>query len=220
VARPLFTDAELETIRQAVSEAERATAGEIVPFVVQRSGRYEFAVWRGAALGALLAALGGLSVAATYSGWGLSWLYAAEGLLALVFVGAVVGGGLVAFVPALRRALAGAARLDENVGRRAAAAFLEEEVFNTRDRTGILLFVSLLEHRILVVGDAGINQKVGQEEWAEVVARIRRGIREKTLAAGLVDAVGLCGALLHRRGVEIRPDDTDELADGVRIRPE
>ena len=40
----------------------------------------------------------------------------------------------------------------------AMAAFVEEEVFSTRDRTGILLFLSLFEHRVVVLGDSGINQ--------------------------------------------------------------
>lgn len=220
MARALFTDEELERIRQGVDAAERATSGEIVPFVVARSARYEVAVWRGAGLGAALATALGLGVAATYDGWGLGWLYAAEGLAAVILVGGLAGAALVAMVPALRRAFAGPARLDAEAARRAAVAFLEEEVFATRDRTGILLFVSLFEHRILVLGDAGINKAVRQEEWAEVVARIRRGIRERSLADGLVDALGLCGELLHRRGVGLRDDDADELDDSVRVRGE
>ena len=96
--------------------------------------------------------------------------------------------------------------------------FVEEEVFDTRDRTGILLFVSLFEHRIEVVGDSGINDKVEPAEWVEVVDLVRAGIRRQSLADGLVQAVERCGDLLHRRGVEVRPDDTDELADDVRVR--
>jgi putative membrane protein len=97
---------------------------------------------------------------------------------------------------------------------------VDEEVFDTRDRTGILLFVSLFEHRIEVVGDAGINAKVEPEEWAEVVDQIRRGVRSGDLAGGMVEAIGTCGALLHRSGVALRPDDTDELSDGIRVRDE
>lgn len=218
--RPLFSDDEQERIRQAVATAERATAGEIVPYVVERSARYEVALWRGAALGAVLATVGGLVAASAYGGWGLGWLYAAEGMAALILLGGVVGQALVGLVPALRRRLAGRERLDVETARRAAVAYLDEEVFATRDRTGILLFVSLFEHRILVLGDAGINKVVRPEEWAEVVARIRRGIVEKTLADGLVDAVGLCGELLHRRGVGLRDDDQDELPNEVRVRGE
>ena len=216
---PLFTDAEREQIRQAVAEAETRTAGEIVPFVVRRSGEYEVATWRAASGGALAAVTLALAVAWGYDGWGWGWLYSSWAL-ALVMVGGGVAGALASLAPPVRRALAGAARLDERVHRRAALAFLEEEVFDTRDRTGILLFVSLFEHRIEVVGDAGINAKVEQAEWDEVVGLIRDGVRGQTLAAGLVRAVERCGDLLHRRGVAVRPDDADELSDDVRVRDE
>ena len=217
---PLFTDAELDQIRQAVAEAETQTAGEIVPYVVGRSGTYQVAVWRAASAGAVLAGAVALAVAWLYDGWGLGWLYSAWAMALVMTLGGAVGAALAATVDPLRRALAGAARLDERVHRRAAEAFLDEEVFDTRDRTGILLFVSLFEHRIEVVGDAGIDAKVEPGEWDEVVDLVRRGIRNGDLAGGLVEAIGKCGALLHRSGVAVRPDDTDELSDRVRVRDE
>ena len=81
----------------------------------------------------------------------------------------------------------GSGLIEETVHRRAAQAS-HEEVFATRDRTGILLFVSLFEHRIEVVGDKGINDKVQQEEWGEVVDLLRAGVRRGDLAGGLVAA--------------------------------
>jgi putative membrane protein len=50
----------------------------------------------------------------------------------------------------------------------------------------------------------------------EVVRRIRKGIKNDNLTEGMVDAIGMCGDLLERSGVEIRPDDTNELTDRVR----
>lgn len=218
--RPLLTDAERDRIRAAVAAAETRTAGEIVPYVVRRSDTYQVAVWRAAAIAAILAAVLALALAWWYDGWGLGWLYSAWAM-ALVMTGGGALGAVVASVSDhVRRALAGADRLDEHVHRRAAVAFVDEEVFDTRDRTGILLFVSLFEHRIEVVGDAGINAKVEQTEWAEVVDLIRSGIVSGDLAGGLCHAVERCGDLLHRRGVAVRSDDTDELDDRVRVRDE
>lgn len=216
-ARPLFTDAERERIRDAVAQAELRTAGEIVPYVVRRSGDYDVATWRGASFLALVAGITMLSIAWLYQGWGWSWLYSAWAVGLAMAAGGVIGA-LLSLVEPLRRWLAGAVHLDTQVHRRSAVAFIEEEVFDTRDRTGILLFVSLFEHRIEVVGDAGINAKVEPGEWDEVVDLIRDGIRTRTLADGLVQAVDRCGELLHRSGVEVRHDDTDELPDDVRVR--
>lgn len=216
-ARPLFTDAERDQIRQAVSEAETRTAGEIVPYVVRQSGQYDVAVWRAASLAALFAGIVFLGVAWWYDGWSWTWLFSSWAL-ALAMTGGGVVGALATLLDPVRRLFASAALMDETVHRRAAVAFIEEEVFDTRDRTGILLFVSLFEHRIEVVGDVGINAKVEPSEWVEVVDLIREGVKGRTLAAGLVDAIERCGDLLHRRGVVIRPDDTDELSDEVRVR--
>jgi len=217
--RALFPDSDQDRIRAAVARAEEATSGEIVPYIVERSGRYEAALWRGAGIGALAAAAVGLAAGAAYDGWGLNWLYAAEGMLALVILGALAGA-LLALAPPARRVLAGRRRLDYNVARRAAQAFVEEEVFDTRDRTGILLFASLFEHRLVVIGDSGVNAKVEQGEWEEVIALVRDGIRRGAPTDGLVAAIDKCGELLHRRGVALRDDDSDELSDEVRLRRE
>ena len=217
MATPVFTDAERERLRVAVAEAETRTAGEIVPYVVARSGRYEVAVWRAASLFALLAAGIALAVAQAYDGWGLGWLYTGWATAGVAIAGGILGALLTVFDP-VRRAFAGVARMAQRVHRRATLAFVEEEVFDTRDRTGILLFVSLFEHRIEVLGDAGINAKVQQEEWFEVVDLIRDGILAGDLASGLEAAIERCGDLLHRRGVALREDDTDELSDEVRVR--
>jgi len=207
---------DLDRIRDAVGRAEERTAGEIVPMVVPRSDDYEEAVWRGAGAAILLTLLAVLLVLRFYEGWGLGWLFAPWGVALSVLAAGTVGALLARSVYPLQRLLAGGERLDETVHRRALQAFVEEEVFDTRDRTGILLFVSLREHRIEVLGDTGINQQVEPDDWAEVVARIRRGIKNDNLTDGLVEAIEMCGDLLERKGVNIRPDDENELTDTVR----
>ncbi|WP_103028769.1 TPM domain-containing protein [Salinibacter altiplanensis] len=205
-----------DRIRDAVGRAEERTAGEIVPVVVPRSDDYEVAVWRGIGAAMLFVLTGVLLTLQFYDGWGLGWLFAPWGVALSVLVAGTTGGLLARYVYPLQRVLAGSDRLDETVHRRALQAFIEEEVFDTRDRTGILVFVSLREHRIEVLGDTGINQQVEPGDWAEVVARIQRGIQNDNLTNGLVEAVEMCGDLLERRGVDIRPEDENELTDSVR----
>jgi putative membrane protein len=125
-------------------------------------------------------------------------------------------GWLVAQVPAVRRALAGQAVMELRVRRRAGVAFLGEEVFATRDRTGILLFLSLFEHRVVVLGDAGINARVEQAEWEGIVQTVVEGIHAGRPGPAVAAAVRECGALLARHGVVCRVDDTDELGNVLR----
>ena len=94
---------------------------------------------------------------------------------------------------------------------------MDEEVFDTRERTGILIFVSLFERRVEVVGDSGINARVDPDDWVHVVEDILVGVRKGQMAEGFVKAINRCGALLEEKGVEIREDDSNELSDSVRF---
>jgi putative membrane protein len=207
-AEHLFSAEERERIGAAVKAAEQRTAGEIVPFVVAQCDEYEEATWRGGAVAALLVFAAFLCLRA------FTDLWLPLGLGAMGAGVALVGGAgmlLARWVPALRRLLAGEELMDRRVTQRALQAFVEEEVFATRERTGILIFLSLLEREVRVLGDAGINARVAPEEWEGVVRRIVEGMRQGQPAEGLIEAIAQCGVLLERCGVQRRADDADEL---------
>ncbi len=210
----VFSPEDLRRIEDAVREAETRTSGEIVPFVVERSDAYSSATWRASTIGALAAALAAAAPFHAIEVWGVP--------LSLWIAGPTVLGAGIGFLaaevaPALKRALIPRSVLAERVHERAAQAFLSEEVFATRERTGVLLFLSLFERRALVYGDKGIAAKVRQDEWDGIVDRLVRGMRAGGAGESLVAAIGDCSRLLERHGVEVRPDDRDELADGLRI---
>ncbi len=209
----VFTGSDREAIRAAVAAAEELSGGEVVPYAVGRCGDYRAACWVGATLAAALVA--GVSALAHDLGgfWGgsaLAWVALPAPL------GAFAGYGLVAAWPGLRRRLTPAAAIDDRVEMRAAAAFLEAEVFATRDRTGVLIFLALFEHRVVVLADSGIAAKVVPGEWKAISDRLAAGIREGRAAAALIEAIEACGRLLAERRVERRPDDVSELSDWLR----
>lgn len=204
---------DLEAIRAAVAEAEQKTSGEIVPYYVEESDAYPGALWKGTALGAFAGAILAEGVYFLGDFWG--------GLLPLwIALPAAAGGALgfllTAYVPAVKRWMAGDALLDLRTRQRAEMAFLEQEVFRTRDRTGILLFLSLFEHRVIVLGDSGINQKVEPGQWDGIVRTVVDGIRDGRPGEALASGIRQCGELLERHGVAIRPDDRDELPNELR----
>ena len=206
---------DLEAIRAAVAEAEQKTSGEIVPYFVEESDAYPSALWKGTALGAFAGALVAEGIYFLGNFWG--------GLIPLwIALPAAAGGGLgfllTAYVPAVKRWMAGDNLLDLRTRQRAEMAFLEEEVFHTRQRTGILLFLSLFEHRVVVIGDSGINQKVEQKQWDGVVQTVVHGIRDGRPGEALASGIRQCGELLERYGVAIQPDDFDELSNELRRR--
>jgi len=205
--------ADLEAIRAAVAEAEQKTSGEIVPYLVEESDGYPSALWKGTALGAFAGALVAEAIYFLGNFWG--------GMIPLwialpASAGGAVGFLLAAYVPAVKRWMAGDGLLDLRTRQRAEMAFLEEEVFRTRDRTGILLFLSVFEHRVVVIGDSGINQQVEQGQWDGIVKSVAAGIRAGRSGEALVEGIRQCGELLERHGVAIQPDDRDELSNELR----
>ncbi len=209
----MFSQSDRDRIAAAVRDAEAKTSGEIVPYIVERSDAYEDAEWRGAALGAILTFCV-LTIVRHYTGLWIPLDVPSIGLATLAV--AAISFLAVKYVPWLKVRFAGKHLIDHRVGQRAAEAFITEEVFLTSERTGILIFVSLLEHRVLVVGDSGIHAKVQQSDWHDVVRRVLQGIGDGHLTDGLVDAIGQCGALLAAHGVQRRADDRDELKDSLR----
>jgi putative membrane protein len=196
-----------------VREAEERTAGEIVPYVVERSDEYPTAAWKGAALGAFLGPILALALHRWSDLWGLPlgyWMTLPAPL------GGAIGYLLANFLDPVKRWLVGEEILESRARRRAAVAFLDQEVFRTRDRTGILLFLSLFEHRVVLLADAGIDKKVEEERWEAITSRLAAGIREGRPGPALLEGIRACGELLERHGVERPADDRDELSNELQ----
>lgn len=212
-----FTDNDRERIASAVKEAELATSGEIVPVIVQSSSDYPESHFK-----ALLAGMAiGLLIFEGYllllAGWnGGMWSSMVGAPLAAALGG--IGGMMASmYIPSIQRRFVGGSRMDTAVHDRAMKAFLEHEVFLTRDRTGIVLLVSLFEKRVEVFGDSTINEAVQSEDWSEVVAIVIRAIKNGKTTDGLVEGILKCGSLLGGLGVSIRSDDTNELSNLPRF---
>ncbi len=211
----LFTAADRRAIAEAAQQAEGVTSGEIVPYVVGACDDYPLTGWKAAVLGGLTG--GGAGVAVHFLGgfWGGSvWLWVVLPLVVLALSGPVA----TRVSRPLRRWLIGDRLLELRARQRAAAAFLEEEVFATRDRTGILIFVALFEQQVVVLGDAGINCVVPEGAWQQIVDDVVRGVRRGRPTEALIQAIGDCGRLLEAHRLEIRPDDIDELDNDLRVR--
>ena len=213
----LFSDADRQRIAAAIEAVETTSSGEIVPYVILRSAPYPVVPWRGGALGALvgtvLVALIRTAPAPAPAAFALSQ----DGLAVLIIAACGLIGALAASrIPPLTRRLAGDTAMREAVHQRAVQVFVDEEVFATRHRTGILLVVSLMERRVEVLADAGINVRVGDGDWHNVTACIRTGIENGQLADGLVDAIHQCGQLLMQYGFAAEADDQDELPNRLR----
>lgn len=200
----LFEEAAFDVIESAVQDAERRTSGEIVPVLADQS--HDYAGVRAVAA-ALVAFAAGAGLLATPLDPVL-WLPPAQ--LAAFACGWVLSG----WRPLLRRLLPDG-RAAQAVDRGARLAFVEHGLTETRDRTGVLIYLSLLERRVVVLADRGIDPLVEPGTWDHVVDLVLGGIREGNAEQGLVAAIEACGELLSARFPR-REDDRDELPNRPR----
>lgn len=178
-----------ERIEAAVRAAEAGTSGEIVVHVAGRSDPFVVSPWR---LGALLA--GTLLLAAGLFAPGLSLLE----LFVFQGVAFALAHGACA-VDAVRRLCLRETELQRAAERGALDAFVRHVARRTEARTGILIYVSLLERRVVVLGEEAIDRALAPgESWDGVVALVLEGLRAGRPADGLVAAIARCGAMLAR----------------------
>ena len=116
--------------------------------------------------------------------------------------------------PSLLRMLVSSTRMDLLVQERAIKAFYEKGLQKTRDKTGVLFFLSLFEHKVWVLADEGIYAKISQEELQQFADEIARSIKQKQAAETLCTEIRRAGDILTHH-FPIRPDDINELRDEV-----
>lgn len=205
---------DLDAIRDATRDAEKLTGGELVCVIVGRCDDYPAATWRGAAVGALAAVTIDSVVDVLGGGWRLQ---SAAWQIALVLFGLVIGGALATWVPPLSRLLIDSDLMARRVSRRTAQAFIDEEIFATADRTGILLLVAVFERRVEILADRGIAAQVDPEVWPEIVEDLERGLKSAERGAILEQAVRDLGTVLAEAEVRRRDEDINELSDEPRV---
>lgn len=209
----LFSADHVAAVEKAVEQAERRTSAEIVPWVVDASDGYAEATWKGAILGLLAAlALCGLIW------WLPEWTVVGPGLaLGAPLAGAAAGFLAARWLPPLRRWLAGSELLERRVRARAVEAFLDAEVFSTERRTGILIFISLLERRCFVLPDRTVAAELDDSVWADLARRVGAGVRSGDPAAALVEVIERFATLLADAGLAVQREDVNELPDRMRF---
>lgn len=208
-------------VTAAVGEAERASDGEIVTIVTARSDKYHDVALHWAALASLAA----MALAALFpqlltrlldlllGGWreeaGPGELLAAMTILsALAFVTML----LVLRAPGLRLALTPPGTKTRRVRARALELFRAGTERRTHGRTGILLYLSLAEHRAEIVADEAIHSIVAPEVWGEAMAELVTHVRAARPGEGMAAAVTRIGAVLAEH-LPRSAADSNELPD-------
>lgn len=192
-----------EALRKAVSVVEAASSAELVVVVKARSASYrhvDLTVGMTIAVACLAFML--------YSPWPFAWHFLL-GTPVVVAIGVTV---LSSKLPALARALSKTQTMHASVQQAARAAFVEAGVHHTQFRSGVLIYVSLLEQKVVLVADSGVELAIAEEEWNDFAAKAQSASRS---GAGALASAIESSAELFAKHLPPQDEDINELPDGV-----
>jgi len=177
-----LTDAEKNAIQNTVKEVEKTTSGEIVPMIVSRSYTYPLSNLTGGLFFGIILAIAGCLIVKNEN----MWVFLAFFSTALLLMHRVIE-----FIPPLKRLFISRKEIDEEVEEAALTAFYKSGLYKTKDQTGVLLYISLFEKRVWILGDKGINAVIPVNAWQGIVDEIIQGIKTTENInpdfAGLID---------------------------------
>lgn len=193
-----------------IAKAEDRTSGEIAVVVLERSDRHPAAHWISGALFLLV----GSAMLTQWMPWEHpAWFFACQ-------LGLGLGGALLALaVPGFRRGFVTEERASEMAEEQSIQEFYALGLQDTDDRTGVLLFVSLFERRVIILGDDGIDAKIDAKHWEGVRNAVLDGVKQGQLQQGLQKAVQDLGRVLHEH-FPVTGNNPNELPDHVIVRRE
>lgn len=202
---PRFSEADHALVTAAVAKAERSSDGEIVTIVAPRSDAYHDVGLHYAVLAMLLVPTAAAVVPQSWIDWGLGLVFGWNASLSfrLLMLMLVVAMAIVflivrfafAWTP-LRMALTPGRTRTRRVRRRAVELFRAGTEKRTKGRTGILLYLSLLEHRAEIVADEAIHSRVEPDVWGEAMAALVDGVKARRPGEGMALAVEKIGEVL------------------------
>jgi putative membrane protein len=204
----ILDDEDHRAVREALAEAENKTVGEILAVVVERSDPHPGADW----LAALSFVIVGSSVLLAW----MPWRDPLAVLAAQIVLG-VLGFGLARWLPDFKRLFIFENRATAVAEEQAFQEFYANGLHRTDAATGVLLFVSLLERRVVILADEGIDAKVDDGFWADTDDAILDGIRRGSLRDGLVAGIRRAGELLSGE-FPWREGDRNEIPDRLIVR--
>lgn len=198
----------LEKIRSSVVQAEGKTSAELVPMIVRSSIMTGHVSWIVFLMTLLLSWILIPYLVHLAPHW--VWDIAAVALAAALAVA-------LSRLDFVRRWLTSAADEALAAERRAVLEFHLSDIKNTEGKTGVLIFVSLLERKVVILADHAISSQFPPETWQNAVTGLVAKIKSGRFSDGMSETITEIGRLLEAR-LPLRPGDRNELADHLIVK--
>lgn len=207
-------------VSAAIAQAEAKSDGEIIAISAEESDAYHDVGlhWAVLAMVAVLAYFAALPGQLEWWHDRLQGWSAEPGLrelLTLLLFFALLKFLVVLFLlkwRPLRMLLTPGATKTRRVRRRAIMLFKTGAERRTVGRTGILIYLSMAEHRAEIVADEAITHVTTPETWGEAMAELLAEVKQGKPADGIIAAVGIIGEVLAQHFPKTG-EDTNEIPD-------
>ena len=202
---------DLASLEKTVAQEETRTSGEIVPMVVRHSSTLGHIP--------IILFLFFMNLLFITPIFDKSIAFFPFPILVLCFwlVGLFLGVRILATRPLIQRWLIHKEDRLHQVNLRAEVEFYEANLHKTQGSTGILIFVSLMEHGAVILADEAIAKKLPKETWQHIVDEMILEIKKQNLATALKTAIQKCGAILSEH-FPLQKGDVNELSNHLIIR--
>jgi putative membrane protein len=184
----ILNEDEKQQVSDAIRRVEAKTCGEIVTVIARASGNYYYypTLWA-----ALLAILSPVVLLA------LPWTPGMLGIVELQLIVFTLLAIVLRWKP-IKRWLVPRDQQRLYCARRAREQFLVQGLHRTKDRAGVLLYVSLDERHVELLADAGIHGRVAEGTWNRVVHNFTACVKDGRVRDGFIEAVNAVGTELER----------------------
>jgi len=208
-----FNNDQTAQLKDLIEKIEQRTGIELVAAVVGKCDSYHEIPWKAFALSVVVSALAQLAIFTVKPDWTFAWGQRYVTVFILCISAAVTL--LSVYWPAFGRLFLDRVRAETEISQYAKAFFLERELFRTRNRTGVLLLVSLFERRVVILPDTGISGRLEQKALQEVINRMIPHLRHKDRFQGLVLGLSALEAELQKAGFGSVKKTDNELKDEI-----
>ena len=183
-------EADVKKIGEAVKIAENKTTGEIIPMIVRQSTPTGH-----------IATIYGLLIFCSFliidletslSNWDMNYLWT----LPAIAIGSFLVGTVISKLDFAKRLFLSNRDMQAEVLERAELEFYRGRFNETAAHTGVLIFVSLLERRVVVLADKGISGELPPSTWDDIVSAMTDSLKEHDFLAGMTKAIQKCGDIL------------------------
>ncbi len=185
-----ITPEEGERISAAVAQIETRTSGEVVPMIVRRSSAIGHVPWLLTLILLVIILVFEVPHWDFFAEMNATWLLFL--LSALCFLISIP----LSRWKWVQRLLVPRADQSFQVEERALIEFYASGVTGTKAKTGILIFISLMERKAVILADQAISDRLPKETWAQICQSMVELIRQDKTAEALLHAIERSGELL------------------------